>query len=62
MSLLDLFCEVDDFWQGFRVNWEKQLIEQSVVKRKRSPQLTESEIMTIMIHLQSSQNRKISMA
>jgi hypothetical protein len=24
MSLLELFCAVDDFWQGFAPRWEQQ--------------------------------------
>ena len=57
MDLLGLFCEVDDFWQAFSPQWEKHLISEGVRKRKRSPKLSESEIMTIVIHFHQSRYR-----
>ena len=54
MSLLELFCDVDDFWQGFVSQWHQQLLEQDTMKRVRQTQLSESEIMTIIIHFHQS--------
>ena len=48
-SLLELFVSVDDFWQAFRPYWHQHLLETGVRKRLRDSQLSESEIMTIMI-------------
>jgi len=47
MSLLALFCTVDDFCQL----WAR---ENKVKKVRRQPQLSESEIMTIVIHFHQS--------
>ena len=49
MSLLDLFCHVDDFWQVFRPFWHQFLLTRGHAKRMRQASLSESEIMTIMI-------------
>ena len=54
MSLLELFCDVDDFWQGFVSQWHQQLLEQDTMKRVRQTQLSESEIMTIIIDFHQS--------
>jgi len=45
MSLLELFCDVDDFWQSFRPTWYGQLLAQGVIRRVRAPRMCESEIM-----------------
>jgi len=47
MSLLALFCAVDDFWQV----WARQ---QPVKRTGRQPGLCESEIMTIVIQFHQS--------
>ena len=54
MSLLDLFCHVDDFWQGFQPIWERQQLESGIRQRRRAARLCESEIMTILIRFQQS--------
>lgn len=55
MSLLELFCAVDDFciWLG------KQALDKQLGSRKRGPQarLSLSEIMTILIHFHQSHYR-----
>ena len=55
MSLLELFCEVDDFYQGFALWAHKQLTK----GRKRGPEcrLSASEVMTILIHFHESSYR-----
>lgn len=54
MSLLELFCDVDDFWQTLRADWYQQLLSQQTLKRRRETQLSESEIMTIIIYFHQS--------
>jgi len=57
MSLLELYCQVDDFWQAFRPHWQAQLLTSGSVQRLREPQLSYSEIMTIIIHFHQSHYR-----
>lgn len=57
MSLLELFCAVDDFWQAFRPHWHAQLLAQGAVKRVRTTSLSESEIMTLVILFHQSHYR-----
>jgi hypothetical protein len=54
MSLLELFCDVDDFWQAFAPGWHAQLIKVGARRRNRVGQLSPSEIMTIIIHFHQS--------
>jgi hypothetical protein len=56
MSLLELFCDVDDFCQTFWQEQPKQLVSQTG-QRLRQSQLSESEMMTIMIHFHQSAYR-----
>lgn len=57
MSLLELFVSVDDFCQVFLPLWESQLLAEGSRKRRRSGQLSTSEVMTILIHFHQSQYR-----
>ena len=57
MSLLELFCDVDDFWQAFQPYWYGQLLAQGTMKRVRTPRLSESEIMTLLIYFHQSHYR-----
>ena len=54
MSLVELFCHVDDFWQAFQPSWHDHLLKEGERQRLRPAQLSESEIMTIMIHFHQS--------
>jgi hypothetical protein len=49
MILEELYCQVDDFNQGFMCEWEATLIENKVSKKSWECQMSASEIMTIMI-------------
>ena len=49
MSLLKLFCDVDDFWLQFRPIWEQQLLTEGSRQRRRETSLSMSEIMTVII-------------
>lgn len=57
MSLLELFCDVDDFWQIFQPNWYQQLLAQGTMRRARKTSLSESEIMTLVILFHQSHYR-----
>ena len=57
MSLLELFCHVDDFWLAFAPRWKQTLLQRGHIKRQRSGQLAESEIMTILMHFHQSHYR-----
>lgn len=57
MKRLTLFCAVDDFCKVFIPWWNITLIQFGVVKRVREPQLSISEIMTIIIHFHQSHYR-----
>jgi hypothetical protein len=56
-SLLELFCDVDDFCQAFLPTWQKQLLASGAIQRQRNRQLRLSEIMTILIHFHQSHYR-----
>lgn len=57
MSILDLFCSVDDFWQHFAPNWHHDLLTSGQRQRLRPTQLHPSEIMTILILFHQSHYR-----
>ncbi|HLV99048.1 MAG TPA: IS982 family transposase [Ktedonobacterales bacterium] len=57
MSLLELFCHVDDFWKTFAPAWHQTLLQAGKLKRHRAGKLTASEIMTILIHFHQSHYR-----
>lgn len=56
-SLLELFCDVDDFCQTFVPVWQKQLLATGDIQRQRDRSLSISEIMTILIHFHQSHYR-----
>jgi len=56
-SLLELFVSVDDFCQVFLPFWERKLLQDGSKKRRRSGELSISEIMTIIIHFHQSHYR-----
>lgn len=49
MNLIELFCNIDDFWINFKSAWHKRLLETNTRKRVRSTNLSTSEIMTIIV-------------
>ncbi len=57
MSILELFCSVDDFWQQFAPKWHQDLLTSGQRQRIRLTQLHPSEIMTILILFQQSHYR-----
>lgn len=56
-SLLELFCDVDDFCKGFLPIWNKQLVSSGKMQRQRARSLILSEIMTILIAFHQSHYR-----
>lgn len=57
VSLLELFCSVDDFWQDFGPKWQQQRLAARAVRRIRRSGLCESEVMTILVHFHQSHYR-----
>lgn len=57
MSLLELFCHVDDFCQSFLPDWEQELLHSGQKQRRRASQLYPSEIMTILIFFHQMRQR-----
>ena len=56
MSILELYCSVDDFWHWFAAQWEPELLA-SGQRRRRASALHPSEIMTIAIAFDQSHDR-----
>jgi uncharacterized membrane protein (UPF0136 family) len=57
ISLVELFCDVDDFCSTFLPVWQQQLIANGAIRRQRSRSLVMSEIMTILIAFHQSHYR-----
>lgn len=56
MSLLELFCDVDDFMLSFSPHWRATQVAAGK-QRQRAGELWPSEIMTILIHFHRSHYR-----
>jgi Transposase DDE domain len=56
-TLIHLFCLVDEFCHFFIPEWQKHLLINRLMKRRRKTQLSPSEIMTIYIHFHQSHYR-----
>ena len=56
-SLLELFCDVDDFCKVFLPFWRNQMIASGKIKCQRDRSLTVSEIMIILIAFHQSHYR-----
>lgn len=57
MSLLELYCHVDDFCQEAEPAMIAQRLQAGVQQRQRSGELCNSEVMTLLIHFHQSQYR-----
>lgn len=57
MSLLELFCHVDDFWLSFAPSWERELLQSGLKGRRRAGYLCPSEMMTILIYFHQMRYR-----
>lgn len=56
MSLLELFCEIDDFWQKYEAIWHQWLLENGQ-NRIRACQMSMSEMMTLVVHFHQKRYR-----
>ncbi|CAG0935632.1 hypothetical protein TFLX_04480 [Thermoflexales bacterium] len=54
MSLLELFCHVDDFCRTFVPQWQQVPLAHRTLRRNRARSLSLSEIMTILIWFHAS--------
>lgn len=57
MCLTEMYCNIDDFWKSFEQEWNKHLIDSGKSKRGPEPELTISEMMTIVILFHQSNYR-----
>ena len=57
MSLLELFCAVDDFCKGMEKTQAGGLLSDGSQQRQRGGRLSDSEALTIMIHFHESHYR-----
>src|SRR5579859_4156531 len=57
MSILELFCALDEFWVQFAPAWREHLLDSGQRRRQRATQLHPSEIMTILIWFHQSHYR-----
>jgi len=56
MSLLELFCHIDDFWQVYQPIWQQKLLT-SGQSRHRPCQMCMSEMMTLVVHFHQKRYR-----
>ncbi len=56
MSVLEVFCDVDDFMLNFAPQWKASQVAAGK-QRERAGQLCASEVMTILIYFHQSHNR-----
>jgi hypothetical protein len=57
MTLLELYCAVDDFWKSYEPHWRGQRMASGKPQRQRAGMLSESEMMTIVIHFHQARYR-----
>lgn len=57
MSVIELFCQVDDFCQAFEPTYHAQMVAAGLRERRRDGELCLSEIMTILIGFHQSHYR-----
>lgn len=57
MSLLKLFCSIDDFWQIYQEIWYQSQLESGHCQRRRATRMSMSEMMTIVVHFHQKRYR-----
>ena len=57
MSLLELFCHVDDFCQAFLPYWQREQLSRGRRQRRRARGLRLSEVMTLLNRFHQSDYR-----
>ena len=56
-KLVETYCDVDDFSKLFFPSWQRILLENGEIKRRRACRLSPSKVMTIIIHFHQSHYR-----
>jgi hypothetical protein len=56
-DLVELFCSIDDFWKTFKCGWDSHLIDCKRFHRGPAPEMTVSEMMTIVVLFHQSDYR-----
>jgi hypothetical protein len=56
-KLVETYCDVDDFCELFIEQWQRTLLENGELKRRRDCKLSPAEVMTIIIHFHQSHYR-----
>ena len=56
-DLTSLFCSIDDFWKTFKIEWDQHLLNFKHKKRGPEPELSVSEMMTLVILFHQSNYR-----
>jgi hypothetical protein len=57
MSLLELFCHIDDFCQSHEKVWQAELLKSGLRQRQRQKSMSLSEMLTIVVYFHQSQYR-----
>lgn len=57
MSILELFCAIDEFWVIFEPVWRRELLASGTRQRLRPGELHPSEVMTLLIWFHRSHYR-----
>jgi hypothetical protein len=57
LQLIAMFCDIDDFCKAFGPVYHRHLLPTSPRHRVRQPQLTLSEVMTILVYFHWSHYR-----
>ena len=56
-SLLELFCDVDDFYKKLKPESDKKMLQSGEIHRNRERNMTVSEMMTLLIAFHHSSYR-----
>jgi hypothetical protein len=57
VSILDLYCSLDEFWQRFAPRWHRELLASGRRQRLRQGRMAPSELMTLLLLFQQSHYR-----
>ena len=58
IDITTLFCSIDDFYIEFEPKWNKMLLHSDKRKPRRTPSLSKSDVMTIVVFFHISGYRK----
>lgn len=54
MSILDLFCSVDDLWQECGPQWAQSVLASGAKQRHHDSYMHPSDVMTLAMHFHHS--------